>query len=74
MRVALWAVFLLLCSCTTPVGITVCLPLTSYTSAQQAALAARLGSLTSDDPLFLAVADYERMRDADRACINPAKP
>jgi len=66
--------FLLLTSCaeTTPIPDVkiVCLPLTNYTLAQQAALSKELKQLAPDSTVNEFIIDYERMRDADRACLS----
>lgn len=51
----------------------VCLPVKAWTAAEQAALAAQLASVAAGSPIDLAIQDYERMRDAARACAG-AKP
>lgn len=48
----------------------VCLPLKAYDPATQKAMADQLKSLPPESPVALAMLDYLRMRDADRACLN----
>lgn len=59
--------------CTTIPGIQVqCLPQRTYTRAWQTAFAAELRALEmrGDVPhVAEAIVDYERLRDADRACL-----
>ena len=47
-----------------------CLPLKAYSQAEQAALRTQLAGLPPDSPVQLAMLDYLRMRDADRACMG----
>lgn len=65
---------LVLVSCTTaPADIQAqCLPLKTWTPAQQLTLKSAFNQLDSESPLREAMMDYESMRDADRAC--QAKP
>lgn len=73
--VAIWATFIIVCSwlsgCSTPAPPPVvkltCLPLVTYTPEQEAAMAAELVAAPS---LAQAMADYGKMRDADRACLG----
>lgn len=51
-----------------PVAAPVCLPMRSYSPAEQKALADQLETLPQDSPVSRAFIDYERLRDADRAC------
>lgn len=51
-----------------------CLPLTAYTSAQEAAAGAELAALKPGDPLAAMITDYGAMRAADRACIASQAP
>lgn len=53
-----------------PVAAPVCLPLVTYSPAQQKALAEQLKTIPADSPLAQAVIDYGKMRDADRACLS----
>ena len=78
MRYALLA--LALCGCATPtVDVQVqCLPLKEYTPAQQQQLTAALAMMSmkpgpSTAILSEIIIDYERMRDADRACMAALK-
>lgn len=68
-------IVLLTASCTTvrPASVQVCLPLKAYSVDQNLKLAAALGNLAPDSPLIGLTADYQAMRDADRACLA-AKP
>jgi len=52
---------------------TVCIPMRAYTPAQQTALALQLAAIPDGSAIALAMADYEAMRVADRACAA-AKP
>lgn len=63
----------LLFGCAAPSSQVHCLPLTTYSPTEQVRLAAELSTLPRDAALRRAVDDYERMRDADRACMG-AKP
>lgn len=63
----------ILAGCATPGTKTVCLPLTPYTPAQQTQAAAELGALPAGSVVGRMIADYGKMRDADRACVA-AKP
>lgn len=56
-----------------PAHAAACPPLVTYTPAQQKAIQAARQALSPDNPLNGLVVDYERMRDADRACLG-AKP
>lgn len=47
---------------------TTCLPLKTYSPAEQKALAEQLATIPKGSPLDLAMQDYGAMRDADRAC------
>ena len=67
------ALALSLAACGTTAPKTICLPLTPYTAEEQLALAAALGALDDGAILARAMADYAKMRDADRACLA-AKP
>ena len=49
-----------------------CLPLKAYSQAEQAALRTQLAGLPEGSPVQLAMLDYLRMRDADRACLGTA--
>lgn len=70
MRAAALAACALLGACATvPTPKAVCLPLKAYTAQEQAALAAAVAALPPGSDLIAAVLDYERMRDADRACL-----
>lgn len=79
--VAIWAVVglaLIFCAamlfgCVAPSSQVHCLPLPTYSPAEQVRLAAELSTLPPGAALRRAVDDYERMRDADRACMG-AKP
>jgi len=73
-RALLLAACGLLGACQTlPAPKTVCLPLKPYTTEEQARLGAQLAVLPSGSDLVGAILDYQRMRDADRACLA-AKP
>lgn len=50
-----------------------CLPLKAYTQAEQDGLRAQLASLPQGSPVQLAMLDYLKMRDADRACMGVTK-
>lgn len=50
-------------------SVTACLPLKPYTAEEQAQLAAALAVLPDNDPMALALIDYGKMRQADRACL-----
>jgi hypothetical protein len=52
----------------TPAPQVVCLPLRSYTKAQQQQAATELAKLPQSSELAQMVVDYGAMRDADRAC------
>jgi hypothetical protein len=76
MRAAILAC-LLLCGCATqqapkPVAVTttVCVPLKTWTPAQEAAMADALQALEPANPLVGAMTDYGAMRAADRACLG----
>lgn len=59
-----------LCACAAGVDIQVhCLPLASYTPAQEAELAVEIKALPQNSLLLRAMLDYEALRDADRACL-----
>jgi hypothetical protein len=47
-----------------------CPPLTTYTPAQEADLAAALIMLDQANPLVQAMTDYGKLRAADRACLG----
>lgn len=47
-----------------------CLPLKAYTAAEQAQLSTELKKLSQDSAILGVMLDYEKMRDADRACIS----
>lgn len=69
---------LILAACAThpapqPVALSACPPLPVYSPARQKALSDALKALDPSNPLNGMVVDYERMRDADRACLG-AKP
>jgi hypothetical protein len=55
---------------TTPAVRSQCLPLKTYTPAQEKALADALAALPADSPLAGAMADYGALRAADRACLK----
>ena len=58
-----------------PVVTTVCLPMADYSPAVENQIAAEIPQLKPDDPLRLFVADYGRMRAANRkACTPPPNP
>ena len=65
---ALMALCVALAACAgTPAPKVTCIPLTPYTKDQQAQIA---DALETASPLLVGVAlDWERMRDADRACL-----
>ncbi len=72
---ALWLTSTAGSCATTSAGPAVCLPLKPYTAAQQAQIAADLAALPpAATALPGLVEDYEAMRDADRACMNPSHP
>lgn len=50
-----------------------CLPLSTYSPAQQKALAEAVAALPPGSPLLDLVTDYAAMRDADRACRGAAR-
>lgn len=52
---------------------TVCLPMTTYSQAQEQAVAAELAKLAPDDPVAAFIVDYGQMRAADRACLAQAQ-
>lgn len=52
-----------------PVAAVSCLPLVSYSAAQQRALASALDALPATSPLIQAFTDYAALRAADRACL-----
>jgi hypothetical protein len=47
-----------------------CLPMKTYTAAQEAAMSRALLRLAPDDPLVGAIADYGQLRAANRACAS----
>lgn len=51
-----------------PAAHSVCLPMKSYTAAQQQAVAAQLAALPPDSPVAGLVVDYGQLRAANRAC------
>lgn len=75
-RVALSFALLFMASCAaTPVPVDVqvsCLPLRAYSPSEQAQLSKELQSQAPDSMVSTAIIDYERMRDADRACMKGA--
>lgn len=48
-----------------------CLPMKTYTAAEEHALAGAVRALQADSPLVGAMADYGALRAANRACIHP---
>lgn len=56
---------------TTPAVRQQCLPMKTYTLAQEQALAGALRALPGDSPLVRAMADYGQLRAANRACAHP---
>lgn len=50
-----------------------CVTVKELSPADQAALAAAVGSLPSDSPLIQAMGDYKRMRDESRVCQQIAR-
>ena len=65
---AVAAVGLASCQTLTAVQLT-CLPLKTYTPAEQKALADAMAALDPTSPLIGLAGDYSAMRDADRACV-----
>lgn len=74
------AFMLILCmgGCATPAPAvqttTTCLPLTSYTAAQEKAAGDALAALDTGSELVAMMTDYGALRAADRACIASAGP
>lgn len=58
---------------TVPAAKLTCLPLKAYTPQEQGRLAVAVAALPPGSDLIQAMLDYQRMRDADRACAA-AKP
>jgi hypothetical protein len=54
----------------TPTVTVQCLPLKSYTLAEEQSVAAELQTLPQGDPIAGFIADYGAMRSADRACLS----
>lgn len=50
-----------------------CLPLHTYTPAEEAALGAAVADLPFGSPLVSAMVDYGAMRAGDRACLAGTK-
>lgn len=74
MRALALAACALLGACASiPTPKAVCLPLKPYTAQEQARLAAAIATLEPGSDIIGAILDYQRMRDADRAC-PAAKP
>jgi len=77
-RLAPMAFVGLLAACATapkPADIqTVCLPIKSYTPAEQQNIKAALATLPQDSILRAIILDYENLRDADRACQSARPP
>lgn len=62
---------LALVACTAAVDIqTVCLPLRTYSPAEQAQLKAEYDALAAKAFLRTVIQDYLAMRDADKACLK----
>lgn len=64
--------------CATPaptvVTTTTCLPMTSYTAAQEKAAGDALAALDAGSELVAMMTDYGALRAADRACIASSAP
>lgn len=71
--VALAACAFLLFGCAAPSSQVHCLPLPTYSPSEQVQLAVELTPIPERTMVRRALEDYERMRDADRACMG-AKP
>lgn len=46
-----------------------CLPMATYTAAQEQAVGAELAAFKPADPILLFIIDYGAMRAANRACL-----
>lgn len=53
-----------------PVAAVTCLPLATYSPAQETALGGALAALDPANPIVSAMGDYGAMRAADRACLG----
>ncbi len=53
-----------------PTVAVVCPPITTYTAAQETAMAQALSALPTGSPLATAMADYGKLRAAARACAG----
>ena len=74
LAVLLLALGLALTGCSTPAPVVVgCPPVKAWTLAEQQALKQALAALAPDSILRPAIYDYERMRDAARACRTDEK-
>lgn len=68
---------LLLTCCATPSPIDVrveCPPLRTWAAADLSALADAMAPLSESSPIWIMEKDWQRDRDAIRACINSPKP
>lgn len=50
----------------------VCVPVKAWSPTEMTALAAQLQAIATGSPIDLAMQDYERTRDAERACGKAA--
>ncbi|WP_308719203.1 hypothetical protein [Komagataeibacter xylinus] len=67
------AAVLCLSGCATPPVRPVCLPLKTYSAADQTALRTELDAHTDTPVTHRVVGDYMGMRDADRVCLKAAQ-
>lgn len=67
---------LMACASLHPAATALCLPLKTYTSAEQTEAAAELQALPAGSALAQMIGDYGELRAADRACqsIKPVSP
>lgn len=67
-------VILVGCASPPPIDVQVsCPPLRTWTPAEEGALAAALAPIPESSPLWTQHFDWQRMRDAIRACNAPSK-
>lgn len=59
---------LLLAGCATPAVKSVCLPMKTYSKADQALIAESVAALPAGSMIAQIITDYGAMRDANRAC------